>query len=272
MKITIQIGQRQHKYTGPDNWQKTDAYTYKKVFEVGQFLAKKPQALFLLPQVLFNIPSSILQFLFDPNAMRMLGIKNEVEQELILHQGAALLKVCEQFSQTPPPSDWKLRRLKVPFLGKNYYGPGDGLSLLTFEEFWFAEAAYERDDIDTLIAVLYRADIHRKKRFSSEIVEKTSQVLTRVASVEKEMIKFNYMGCRLALAAQYRNVFAKSKIENPKNKGQAKGGWLHIAIGMANDNATEFEALAQQNLLVALQMLDNKIGKVKEFQAKNSKK
>jgi hypothetical protein len=275
MKITLYVGKKQYDFEGPKNWQETDPNCYEKIFEVGKFLAEKPHAVFLLPQVLFKIDSSVLQFLYDRNAMRMMGVNSEENQKTVLQQGVALLKVCELFTQSAAPSDWKVPKLKTPFLGRNYYGPGDGLTLLTFEEFWFAEAAYERGALDTLIAVLYRDDIHRKKVFRPEIVEKTEAALGKLSELKKEMIAFNYAGCRAKLASQYKNVFLKpiqSDGGAPKKPQKTKGSWLQIAIGMANDSAVEFDSLRHQNVLVALQMLDNKIGKVKELKAKSPKK
>lgn len=273
MNISIIVGKKQYDYSGPKSWQEADPNCYEKVFELGQILAQKPYAAFLLPQVLFKIDPSVLQFLYDRNAMRMMGVHSEHQQHSVIAQGVALLQLCEVFTQSAAPSDWKVPKLKAPNLGRNYYGPGDGLSLLTFEEFWFAEAAYERGDMDSLIGVLYRHDAHRKKTFSTEMIDETSKALRQIPALKKEMIQFNYMGCRAAFAMQYRNVFPKpTKEDSTQKQGKPKGGWLQIAIGMANDSAIEFDALAKQNVLVALQMLDNKIGKVKEFKAKNPKK
>lgn len=274
MKITLHVGPKQYDYQGPKNWQETNPALYEKIFDVGQLLIEKPHAVFALPQVLFKIDPSVLQFLYDRDAMRMMGVMSEEGQLTVLQQGQALLKVCELFTQSAAPSDWKIPKLKTPFLGKNFYGPGDGLTLLTFEEFWFAEAAYERGDMDTLIGVLYRDDAARKKVFSSEMVDKTQSHLGRLSDLKKEMIAFNYAGCRAAFAAQFRNVFPKQTKETkePTKQQKSKGSWLQIAIGMANDSALEFDSLRRQNVLIALQMLDNKIGKVKELKAKNPKK
>lgn len=274
MNITLYVGPKKYDFQGPKNWQETNPALYEKIFEVGKFLAKKPHAVFALPQVLFRIDPSVLQFLYDRDAMRMMGVHSEEGQFTVLQQGQALLKVCEVFTQSAAPSDWKVPKLKTPFLGRNYYGPGDGLTLLTFEEFWFAEAAYERGDIDTLIGVLYRDDAYRKKAFSTDMIDKTQSHLGRLPELKKEMIAFNYAGCRAALANKFRNVFPKLKTETaePTKQAKGKGSWLQIAIGMANDSALEFDTLRRQNVLVALQMLDNKIGKVKELKAKNPKK
>ncbi|WP_428663525.1 hypothetical protein [Runella sp.] len=274
MKITLHVGAKQYNYQGPKNWQETDPACYEKIFEVGQLLAEKPHAVFALPQALFRIDPSVLQFLYDRDAMRMMGVMSDEGQEIVLQQGQALLKVCELFTQSAAPSDWKVPKLKTPFLGKNYYGPGDGLTLLTFEEFWFAEAAYERGDIDTLIGVLYRDDAFRKKAFSTEMIDKTQSHLGRLPELKKEMIAFNYAGCRAAFANQFKIVFPQKtkETQEPKKQAQGKGSWLQLAINMANDSALEFESLRKQNVLIALQMLNNKLTKIKELKAKNPKK
>lgn len=274
MDISIIVGKKQYDYSGPKSWQEVDPNLYEKVFEVGQFLVEKPHALFALPQVLFRIDASVLQFLYDRDAMRMMGVHSEENQETVLQQGIALLKVCEMFTQSAAPSDWKVPKLKAPHLGGNYYGPGDGLTLLTFEEFWFAEAAYERGDLDALIGVLYRPDAYRKKAFTTEMIDRTQAAFAKLSPLKKEMIAFNYAGCRAAFANQFKNIFPKQTKETkePKKQPKNKGSWLQIAIGMANDSAIEFDSLRHQNVLIALQMLDNKIAKVKELKAKNPKK
>lgn len=273
MKISIIVGPKEYQYQGPKNWQEVDSNCYEKLFEVGRLLAEKPHAVFSLPQVLFRIDQSVLQFLYDRDAMRMMGVKSEEGQEIVLQQGLALLKVCEMFTNSSAPFDWKVPKLKAPFLGKTYYGPGDSLTLLTFEEFWFAEAAYERNDFNTLTSVLYREDPHRKKAFSNELIQQTTERLGKLSELKKEMIAFNYAGCRAAFAARFKNVFPAQKATSaPKKESQPNnGGWLQIAIGMATESATEFEALRRQNVIVALQMLDNKIAKVKELK-RNAKK
>lgn len=274
MKIAIVVGRKTHEYEGPKNWQEVEPVRYEKIFEVGQFLIEKPHAVFALPQVLFRIEPSVLQFLYDRDAMRMMGVKSEEGQDIVLQQGLALLKVCELFTQSPAPSNWKVPKLKAPYKGRNYYGPGDSLTLLTFEEFWFAEAAYERGDMDSLIGVLYRDDALRKKIFTTDMIDRTQAHLGRLPELRKEMIIFNYAGCRAAFAAQFKNVFPKQTkpTNEPKKQPSKKGSWLQIAIGMANDSAIEFDSLRHQNVLIALQMLDNKIAKVKELKAKSPKK
>lgn len=269
MKIEITVGKKKYQFSGPKNWNETEPACYAKVFEVGQKLQEKPHALFLLPQVLYRIPVEVLQFLYDRNAMRTVGVKDEQEQEQVLMQGNALLRIAQMFTESAAPSLWKVEKLKASYIGKNFYGPGDGLAMLTFEEFWFAEAAYDDDDVDRLISILYRKDQYRKQEFSQEITDATMAALKNLPVLTKEMIMFNYQGCRLAFAKRYKYVFPKSqqKEDAPKPKKQ-KGGWLKVAIGMAGESSVEFDALRKLNVVVALQMLDNRLLKVKQIKAK----
>jgi hypothetical protein len=271
MKIELSVGPKKYQFSGPKNWNETEPACYEKVFEVGRKLVEKPHALFLLPQVLYRIPVEVLQFLYDRNAMRTVGVKDERAQEQVLEQGQALLQIAQLFANSDAPNLWKVEKLKASFLGRNYYGPGDELGKLTFEEFWFAESAYENNDADRLIGILYRKDPYRKQEFSDEVTEATMADLRSLPELTKEMIMFNYQGCRLGFAKRYKHVFPKKKAleegntEKPKKQ---KGGWLKVAIGMANDSSVEFEALRKKNIFVALQMLDNRLLKVKELKAK----
>lgn len=275
MKIEITVAKKSYKYNGPKNWEETEPWQYVKIFETGKVLEEKPHALFLLPQVIFQIPTSVLQFLFDKNAMRTVGIHDEEAQNEVMGQGYALLKIAQMYANSEAPHSWKVPKIKAAFLGRNYYGPGDGLGMLTFEEFWFAEAAYERNDLDGLVAVLYRRDQYRKEGYSEEMREKTLKDLSSLPTLKKEMIMFNYQGCRLAFSRKFKHVFPTKKIEKenesepePKKTTKKSGGWLQVAIGMAGDSSVEFDALRKLNVIVALQMVENRLVKVKELKAK----
>ncbi|AYQ31443.1 hypothetical protein [Runella sp. SP2] len=273
MNIEIIIAKKNFKYKGPKSWEETEPWLYAKIFEVGKMLAEKPHALFALPQAIFQIPTNVLQFLFDKNAMRTVGVKDEEEQEKVMGQGYALLKIAQSFTNSEAPHSWKVPKIKAAFLGHNYYGPGDSLGMLTFEEFWFAEAAYERNDMDGLIAVLYRRDPFRKQAYSEELNQKTLNDLKSLPELTKEMIVFNYQGCRLGFSKKFKHVFPTKKIEQendaaPKKAPKKGGGWLQVAIGMAGDSSVEFDSLRKLNVIVALQMVENKLVKVKQLKRK----
>lgn len=273
MEIEIKVAKKSFNYSGPKNWEETEPWLYAKIFGIGKQLAEKPHALFALPQMIFQIPTNVLQFLFDRNAMRMVGVKDEEAQDEVMGQGYALLKIAQSFANSEAPFSWKVPKVKAAFLGYNYYGPGDSLGMLTFEEFWFAEAAYERNDTKALIAVLYRRDPYRKQAFSEELSEKTLKDLQALPELTKEMIVFNYQGCRLGFSKKFKHVFPKKSVEKddeqqPKKTKKNSGGWLQVAIGMVGDSSVEFDALRKLNVIVALQMVENKLIKVKELKRK----
>lgn len=266
--IELTINNNLHRYTGPRCWNDLSRKQYEQLFKVGNILDKQPHALFALPEILFKIPPRMLNYLFDKAAMRSIGIEDEDYQDATIQQGNALLELCQGVARSQAPDKWFLAELKHRFT--RFYGPADGLGNLTFEEFWFTEAAYSDQDYDTLISILYCANArHTRPAYTDRRTEQTRKALRGLSALEKQMIAFNYEGCRLAFAKIFPHVFKVAK--DTTKKQQSSASWLPVAVSMAEEKSVEFESLKAQNLLIALQMLEAKIIKAEAAKAQIEK-
>lgn len=267
--IELTINNNLHRYTGPRCWNDLSRKQYEQLFKVGNMLDKQPNALFALPEILFKIPPRMLNYLFDKAAMRTIGIVDENDQDATVQQGQALLELCQGVARSQAPDKWFLNEFKHHFA--RYYGPADGLSNLTFEEFWFMEAAYTDQDYNTLISILYCANArHQRPDYTDRRTEQTRKALHSLTAIEKQMIVFNYEGCRLSFAKMFPSVF-KVATDTAKKQQTGASSWLPVAVSMAEEKSVEFESLKRQNLLVALQMLEAKIQKAEAAKAQIEK-
>ncbi|WP_028665944.1 hypothetical protein [Runella zeae] len=264
--IELNINNNLHRYTGPRCWNDLSKKQYEKLFKVGNVLTDKPHSLFALPEILFKIPPTMLNYLFDKDAMSSIGIIGEDDQDATIQLGNSLLELCQNVARSQAPDKWFLDCFKHK--EATFWGPQDRLANLDFEEFWFTEAAYESGNYDELVSILYCANGKKiRAPFSEKRVIQSEKFAKSLSTLEKQMIAFNYEGCRLSFRTPFPNVF-KTQTEAQKKKSNSSSSWLQIAIGMAEDKSLEFESLKRQNLLVALQMLESKIVKAKELQKK----
>lgn len=192
------------------------------------------------------------------------GIRYRHSRLLDDDQRTDLLAVLDWI--TTPPSRWMLPRLRVGF--DQIIGPGNDLEYLTFGEFMYAQAAFDRylDDNDVthlpeLIAALYRyrarpwqiAGYAQRQPFDPRKHERTTRQMRSLPLAIQLGIVLNFQGCLETFPAQFPCLFS--------GKGSAGDGsytWLDVGLSLARQTSAlgTFAQMESTNLFLVLTSLD----------------
>lgn len=262
--VIIQINKKKLQYEGPSSWEECSPQQYVNLHRLREKAKLDAHAQFLLTRVVYDIPERYAQYFFDKAAMEILGVKDEDEQDFLTQQGIALIETCAWVWSGEMPSKWMIPIYRINVL-LEYYGPGDHLNLLTFEDFWYAELFYSQRNFTKLMTILYRVKHSQSKSRLFLNTEKINEYANRFAGMNvpyQEAIFFNYEGCRQYLALCFPHVFEK-KTETT----QPAGTWLDVAVGMAGDDPNKFNAYRKENLYIVLKMLENNLVQIEKLKA-----
>lgn len=180
--------------------------------------------------------------------------------------------------------------------GDTFYGPGNGLSHLTFEEFIAAETRLElytknptehADKLDEFCGILYRETSAQYKLladkripFNEGLIPHYAQKIKETEPHIKDAIVLIFQGCKAQFPKLYRHLYPESlqktekKPTGVKPKSQALT-WLNMVISMAERDVTKIDDIHKSPLHRALKVLDESIAynnKVREDMRKQSKK
>jgi hypothetical protein len=280
--LELSIRGELHTYTGPSNWNEVSEQQALQICRLIAILTQKQDhsSIFVLFQILFQMPLKHLQWLFDEDYIRR--VEPSMPQEDIdqcIEQGKVLLEQV-QWTMNSSPSNWIMKSFAI--FPKIWYGPANMLGNSTFEEFSFAENYFAKftekhadiSNLNKLIATLYRrGDKGRFNKtgdyrlpFSPNVVSLNLPIVEKLSPEVKHLVLLNYGGVREQFANAFKNVFSKAD-----SKKKSTGSWLDVTLGLAGDNFTNYNAIKNDNVLVVLKYLDNRIAQQKEI-AKAAKK
>lgn len=264
--ITILINKKKLSYEGPASYDECTSVQYQQLIRLRQRLVLDAHAQFLILRLVYDIPERYVQYFFDKDAMRILGVTDEEEQDYLTAQGVALLQTCDWVFTGEMPSKWIIKQAYIRN-GSTVYGPADQLTDLTFEDFMFAELYYTQRNFGKLMAVLFRL-IHRPTKsrllLNPDRIANHAEGFSNMTSWMQEAVYFNYEGCRRYLAGCFKHVFRISSEKNTE-----AGTWLDVAIGMAGDDPRKFNDLKKENMYIVLKMLDNNLAQIEKIQTQN---
>ncbi len=150
------------------------------------------------------------------------------------------------------------------------FGPEDGLSDITGEEFMYSELAYERYlfDKNPDHAIDIFSALYRKRRFwstdrrlfSGKFMEKLERAGNSMSPVLKEAILINYAGCRNQIIALHPHVWVKklgTGADGDDIDGQ-KTSWASLFLDIAGDKFGDYKSTLRTNLWHLLKDMDKK--------------
>lgn len=150
------------------------------------------------------------------------------------------------------------------------YGPADGLSNITFNEFIHAETAYsdylkynDEKYLDKLIGILYRAPGGKnsgdvRKPFDDYLVDEYAKKVQHIDPAIKKAIRWYYEGSKVHIAGLFPNVFRKGS--GGKQTDVFKS-FLDIADELSGNNPAENERTLNTQLYTVLNSLNQRIEK-----------
>lgn len=177
---------------------------------------------------------------------------------------------------------------KMPFLSNKVtrafsailYGPGDGLSYLSFAEFMAAEQRLEVyhknplkniESLNEFCGILYRKaskqrmkEDDKREGFREGQITANGLIFDKVTADMKSAILLNYQGAKALFPKLYKNLFPSHLQENgteeptdqPKPKKSNSLTWLNILFDMSNLDVEKIEANERAKLHKALKIID----------------
>ncbi|GAB4042187.1 hypothetical protein [Spirosoma litoris] len=255
-------------YTGPSTWSELKPEQYWAICKVLLLIGEHDYLRLTLPTVIYSIPFTALQYLFNVDLLMELGLPDEQVADA-LDYGQELLKSTDWVFETIPQASWPIPGLAID--SKTYvYGPGNALRYLTFEEFMYAEKCWSKfrakpdnAQLTKLAAVLMRQKRNKtvpegadpRQVFDPHWVERNAMRFAKLARFELWGILLAYEGARAELATHFKNVFQKPE---PGQKTPS-ASWYKIALSMAGEDVQKFEANNRANVYLVLAMLDQAI-------------
>ncbi len=145
----------------------------------------------------------------------------------------------------------------------SYYGPGELLNDITFDEFMLADLKFEHylkykkeSDLDELVAVLYRK---KKNVFGKKVeydADKVDAMKEQFKDLPKE-IKFAvfhyYTSCRQFLTNFFDKVFKVAQATEEKNNDAS--GWFDVKFHIAGTKFGSFQEVGKTKMFVILKHL-----------------
>lgn len=164
---------------------------------------------------------------------------------------------------------------RIRHKGNWFYGPKEGLSNLSLEEFAYADIEFVKflknkdfDSLNRLVAILYR----KKRLFFNETnkayngdlrvgfnafkVYHNLDALKSLELYQKLSIFMTYWGCRNFLSLTYKNVFSGN------NQGAASSlslGWLQVIFDLSGAKFGSLQQTAEQNLYTIMVYLEKEL-------------
>ena len=201
-----QISLNGKAYTGPSTWAEM---TQQQLVIWNRILAKEitlDDAIKLCIVAFYNIPKRTF-FKLNPVQRFALG-----QTLMFLHDGNRLVK-------------WVTPTLRIRF--KKFYGPESRLSTSTIKEFRSTEFYYnayrrslDEKYLDMLIAALYRpkdkapAGNDIREMFTDIKVRSNAGMMSKINPDTRQLILFNYEGCRAFVAKKYPEIFKTGTAES----------------------------------------------------------
>ena len=190
--------------------------------------------------------------------------------------------------QLEPLLDWvySKNRLKkwlvqgVLVSGTAYFGPQNGLSNLSAEEFAYTEAAFEQymadekeEQLHRLFAILYRKGHWwngKRPVFDAEKLEKNIRRTKSVKLFVKRAVMLNYAGCRNFIISAHPHIWKQVMQDklNPTFKPQFTR-WLAIFMNLAGDKFGTYAQTLKTDVWLVLTDMESKAKQAEELEARS---
>lgn len=254
----IEIRDSKHvlKYTGPDGWSDLTEQGLLHLARLQPFLANE-RAKFLLLARLFDVP---LKYFLLLKKAQMIQIESLLDWVFTKNR----LK------------KWLIERVLVR--GEVFFGPQNGLSNLTAEEFIYTEAAFERylqsekdEHLHQLFAVLYRKGhwwSGKRLTFDRNNLEKNIHATKSVQLFVKRAVMLNYAGCRNFMIASHPHIWKQAMQDKLNEKsGPTFTSWAAIFMNLAGDKFGTYAQTLKTDVWLVLTDMETKAKQAEEIGA-----
>lgn len=282
----LSIKGRLRNYAGPSCWKELTDRQSVVVMRVRTQVAQDRSCLFPLLKILYGMPFGVQRWLFDDIYLRRKGLEWD-EIDTTLRKGQLLLDSLNWIGQDDADAVFPVRFRRYSFQygspavllrqlinRRRYFGPGPGLENCTFEEFMFADLAFQKRDWAKLAAVLYRPagslPQDNREPFDRYQVEARSQQFAALDAALLERIAFGYACTLVRLKKFFPLIFQSPTDTQGESAGQKstqkQNTWLDVAINMVKLDVTRVAEVEKQNLYLALKVLNEQIRQGEEMQ------
>jgi hypothetical protein len=279
-RIQIIIGGKEKEFTGPNTWAEVDPVMAVRLFNLVKVALTKKHLLYAVPMLLYKIPLSTLKLFIDAriSARKYQAGDDDENPETFLLMGEDLLESCKWVYSEDPPTTWLLKHINVgSFLKPKFLDAcADRLHGLTFGEFIFTETFAARDPAK-LCAVLYRKRSwwprdRKRGAFIHDDIERFAKVLgEQQFNTVRNLVAWNYAGMVKHLHRTFTHVFAPpGELDLATETSNAQ--WVEAALAFTDNDSQKFHALEQEDLYLALKMINNRIAQNKERERERNQK
>lgn len=291
LTISLPGYQKTWRFSGPSDFSELTDRQAVAAMRFRLLVSRKTEIIFPLLTGLYGIPARQLRWLFDVGFLRQKQC-SEGQISHALQLGQALLDTLRWIGETEPGARFLVPQLTVysfrygtPAVLLNrrlhpqlYYPPAEGLAHSTFEEFMYAEKAYQAKQFALLAAILYRPagpsavgyqTLDKRCALDKHELEDRKQRFADLEPALMALIIAHYEACQRELQRCFPRVFPK-KLTGEGQTGQASaksgGNWLDVAINLAKLDVTKIQQIEQTNLYLALKVLDEQIRQADELE------
>lgn len=259
------------RFVGPERFEDLTTAQLLKVIALQRMYPNRFLAVLEIVKYLFRVPAGLMGKLTDVQAYQLGSVANFL-------------------FETPKFERWFIKTLPGSAL-KKFYGPGDGLDNITFNELMHADQAldkYAKSNnqryLAELAAVLYRPAQSFEDYFNTgdrrapfnvnHTAVRADLIEEHISGDTLQAIRLNYVACRAVLAGYFTNLFpAADPDELQKEKPAANANWLDLAIQLARKEPAlgDLHDIERDNAYLVCRVLDQVIKEYNELEAEREK-
>lgn len=257
--IELSEGRFKQKYQGPDGWSDLTEQGLLHLARLRPFITLSDRAKYLLIAYLFNVPIKTFLQLKKPQMIQLEPLVDWVYSKNNLKK-------------------WLIDRVLV--YGEAFFGPENGLSNLTAEEFIYTEATFERymqdekeEHLHGLFAILYRKQhwwSARRIYFDPDKLKKNIQRTKSVKLFVKRAVMINYAGCRNYMIASHPHIW-KQAMQDKLNENHKPvfTRWAAIFMNLAGDKFGTYAQTLKTDVWLVLTDMETKAKQAEELEARS---
>lgn len=278
----FKLGRKLHRFSGPSCWEELSAKQAIGLVRYLQGYMEQPALVFPLLQLIYSIKPRQARYLFDDAWLRSWGFgKGHIH--ILLQYGQSLINTLEWSHITRPGARFLVNSFRLydfqygtwrvlfrrPFARRQYWAPDEAMGDATFEEFMYADRAYEARNLAQLAAVLYRPkQAGKREAFDEQTLDARTKRFAQLDPTLLELIGGQFYAVKQELQYRFGFVFPTDPLTEVSDK---KGSWLDVMIGMAKHDATKVEPIGKLNLYLAIKVLNDQLRQAKELEAELEK-
>lgn len=278
-QVQIIVDGKVHTFSGPAAYDQVPAEMILPLLSLIKRAQRTKGVILAIPALIYKMPQHIWRIFFHSRAHhRYISLEAPEDPDSLTDLGLQLLETCRWTLTEPPPGIFIKKKIRI---GKDiFYAPADRLTNITFGEFVLSQTYVHRDHAK-LAALLYRRGswglpysiADARSPFREEIVGANAKNF--FSGPEKEEIRtyihWNYLGCINAISKGFRHVFQEKQKTGDNTATQplpAENPFMESVFALAQDDTGRYNDLLKANVYVVLKILNDRIKRNKELEAK----